>query len=470
VGDRRRESDPQRAMTTHSPGHRLRALASRVQPLGREVGGDAALTIGASAVMLVANFGTGVVLAHALGPSGRGATAAIMAAPIVIGWLFAIGSVQTLSYFHAREPGRGSELLATWLVLALPLGTIAVIAGELLLPVLFSAQSDSTLRLAREVMPLAAVILLNESLIGIVLGDQRFILFNALRAGSPAAVLAAYLIFDQAGELSVDTAVWIFAIAQVSGTAILLIASALRHGIGRPSRSLARASTWYGIKGHGISMGTFLNARLDLLIMPAFLSASSVGLYSVATNVSWIVVALSGSLWVIVVPVVARSEKSRSEVVWGFLRVSMTIGALVAGALAALAPLALRLVYGPEFVGAASALRILLPGSVLFAAAMVLISGLFAANRPFSATMAQVSGAALTVIGLLLFLDPGGIIAAAVVSSVAYSVVFVVALVLYSRLSRPERTETGSVPGAEDGLSQGLAGAPVTTSQSSSGG
>ena len=218
-----------------------------------------------------------------------------------------------------------------------------MIAGELLLPVLFNAQSDSTLHLAREVMPLAAVILLNESLIGIVLGDQRFILFNALRAGSPAAVLAAYVIFDVAGELSVEAAVWIFAIAQVSGTAILLIASALRHGISRPSRSLARASTWYGIKGHGISMGTFLNARLDLLIMPAFLSASSVGLYSVATNVSWIVVALSGSLWVIVVPVVARGEKSRSDVVWGFLRVSTTVGAVVAGALAALAPLALRL-------------------------------------------------------------------------------------------------------------------------------
>jgi O-antigen/teichoic acid export membrane protein len=404
--------------------------------LAAAAGGDAAMTVGASAMMLLANFGTGVLLAQALGPSGRGASAAIMTAPTVLAWFFALGSVQTISYFQAKDPASGGRLLGTWLALALPLGVLATVVGEALLPILFAAQSDATLRLGQELMLIAVLLVLNEALRGMILGDRRFALFNLMRAGAPAALALSYGGLLAAGELTVASSVLAFALVQTASTLVLLVASAMRHGIGRPSRALARSTLWYGIKGHGTNMSTFLNARLDLLIMPAFLSSSSVGLYSVATNVSWIVVALSGSLWVIVLPLATQRGAGSSEVVWRYLRISTAIGAIVAAVLAAVAPFALKVVYGSGFVDAAPALRILLPGSVLFAAAHVLISGLFASNRPFSATLAQGAGAAVTIVGLLIFLRPGGILAAAIVSSIAYTLVFVAALVLYRSASR----------------------------------
>jgi len=407
---------------------RVRARAAK--QLGTGGGGDVAVTVAANAVVLVASLATGVTLAHALGPSGRGATAAIITAPIVIAWFFTLGSTQAVSYFQARDPA-GGRVLATWLTLALPLGVLAALVGEAVLPIFFSAQSHETLRLGREVMPIAVVLVLNEALAGIAVGDQRFFLFNLVRAGSQTAIAIAYLVLVATDDLTVRTAVAVFALVQVTVMLTLLFASGTRHGIRKPSASLARSALWYGFKGHGVNMGAWANARLDLLIMPAFLPASSVGLYSVATNVSWIVVVLAGPLSLIALPLATRSETGGREVVWRILRVTALVAGVIAAAIGLAAPWALRLVYGADFVDATTALRILLPGSVLFAAAFVLISGLFSNNRPFSATLAQAVGALFTVVGLSIFLDSGGIEAAAIVSSVAYTVVFVTATALY---------------------------------------
>ena len=65
-------------------------------------------------------------------------------------------------------------------------------------------------------------------------------------------------------------------------------------------------------------------------------------------------------------------------------QVVMVIGVAIALPLAAIADLALGIVYGADFESAATALRILLPGIVLDAAAMVLWSGLLAPTGPFS--------------------------------------------------------------------------------------
>ena len=63
---------------------------------------------------------------------------------------------------------------------------------------------------------------------------------------------------------------------------------------------------WYGLRAHAGSVGSIVNARLDLLIIPAFLSAASIGLYSVATNVSSILPVLTGTVALMLLPVAAR--------------------------------------------------------------------------------------------------------------------------------------------------------------------
>jgi FkbM family methyltransferase len=327
-------------------------------------------------------------------------------------------------------------LLGTWLVLLVPLSVGALLLGELLLPVVMSAQSHHTIAIARLFMPTVALVLLTELVAGYIVGSKRFVMFNLLRALTPMTVGLVYVVLWRTGALSVATVVWSFA-----GVQVLAVVWALGRCVGwdavsRPNLKLARQTVWYGIRAHTTNISTLLTARLDLLIMPAFLSASSVGLYSVATNVSWIVFALAGPLAVIALPVAASAGKEGSATIIRSLHTASAVAVVVAAAVAVLAGVAVRIVYGHQFEPGVLALRLLLPGTVLYAMALVLVSGLYAADRPFLAALTQGVGLVTTVIGLLLYLKSGGIEAAAIVSSVSYALVFVVALFAYQRVTR----------------------------------
>ena len=111
------------------------------------------------------------------------------------------------------------------------------------------------------------------------------------------------------------------------------------------------------------------------------------------------------------------------------------IAGAIATALGVLARFVLVLAYGARFGAAATSLQLLLPGSVLFAGSSILGAGLYAAGRPLTTSATQVIGMIVTVVGLGLFLRTGGIIAAAIVSTSAYTTVFVTSLIAFKRVS-----------------------------------
>jgi O-antigen/teichoic acid export membrane protein len=272
-----------------------------------------------------------------------------------------------------------------------------------------------------------------ELILGVVLGDQDFTFYNLVRLAQPALVAAAYLSLWQLDELSVSSALLATFLVTLALGVRVTVRVLRRHGLARPSFTLMRSTLWYGARAHGANVGAFINARLDLLIIPAFLSASGVGLYAVAIAAVSPIPIIAGALSALVLPAAARKGKHGIGTVIRSLHVTLGVALVLAAGLAALAEPAILVVYGSAFDGSALALRLLLPGTVLYAAAAVLWSGLYAANRPFTASAAQAAGVIVTIVGLLLFLRSGGITAAALVTSVSYTVIFVAALVLYRR-------------------------------------
>ena len=203
------------------------------------------------------------------------------------------------------------------------------------------------------------------------------------------------------------------------------------YGVAAPSLALAKPTAWYGVRAQGTHVGNIINGRLDLFIMPAFLGSASVGLYSVATNVSWVVFTLASALATLVLPAAARRIESGVRIVVVSLYATLAVGVILSAAIAVLADVAIRLIYGSDFSDSALPLRLLLPGTVAFALAEILLSGLNSLDRPGVAALAQAPGVLVTVVGLFLFLESGGIVAAAIISSIAYAIVFITALLLY---------------------------------------
>jgi O-antigen/teichoic acid export membrane protein len=137
-----------------------------------------------------------------------------------------------------------------------------------------------------------------------------------------------------------------------------------------------------------------------------------------------------------VLPAAARDRERGPIKVVGSLWASLAVAGVLALGLAVFARPLLGFVYGDDFRDAAEPLVLLLPGAVLFAGASILGAGVYAAGRPFTATLAQLLGMVVTVFGLFAFLRTGGITAAALVSSASYATVFLVTLVVYKRIAR----------------------------------
>jgi O-antigen/teichoic acid export membrane protein len=383
---------------------------------------DSAATVVIAALVLVVGLLTGVIVARTLGPEGRGALTAVLTAPQLLGWLFAMGCGKAVTFDLSRDAALGARLLATWLVIFVPVGAFAVTIG---------AQSHETLDLARLYMPTIVLVLLSDLVLGILLGDQDFLYFNVLSFAQPAGVAAVYVLLWQSGHFTVASAVATQAVMSVVVLVAAMSHVVRRHGLAWPDFDLGRRTFWYALRTHGEIISGTVTQRLDLLIIPAFLTASSVGFYAIATSISWIIVNVCGPLALIVMPAAAHRGESGRNVVIKSLHATLIIGILLGSGLFLFADLGVRLVYGEEFSESVLPLLILLPGTVLYAAAFILLNGLYAENRPFTATIAQMLGMVVTVAGLLIFLRSGGILAAAIVSTVAYGLVFVVAGVLY---------------------------------------
>lgn len=420
------------------------------RPLARAAAGSVLINGGG----LVLSLMTGIMVARVLDTDGRGELSAIVTIATTLGWLASSGGRQAISYRLSVDPGSGPRLLGTWLVLLVVLGAGGTLLAELLLPALLSAQTDETLRFGQIYLLSLTSVIGAELLAGVAFGRQAFFLANTLRILPQATTVVLYVAFLLADEFTLETALISNAVAYTMPLAVGLVWALRRVGAARPSRRLARETLSYGLRGHLSQLGMLVNSRLDLMIMPAFLAASSVGLYAIATTISAIFMALADALSGLVLAAAARKgglEGKRTVVT--AVKGVLVLGGAVALVLGLIAPQLIAFVYGESFRPAAEPLRILLPGSVLFAAAFVLIAGIFSANRPFTAATSQIVGTIVTAIGLALFLESGGTNAAALVSSVSYAVVFAIALVAFLVVARnglapaPEGERAAAVEG-----------------------
>jgi O-antigen/teichoic acid export membrane protein len=405
-----------------------------------------AVTVLFSVLSLATNLVTGVIVARALGLAGRGELTAILTLTQMVGWAFGLGCSEAAAYHLARNRDDGG-VVSAWLLLLIPAGLLAVGAGELLLPNALHAQSSETVALGRLFMLTVVLTPLGLLELGILLGTHRYLFYNLVGFVQPAVTGLAYVILWRSRDLTPESA--LATTFLVSGAvAVLLARQTLSGRLARPDWPRARSSVWYGVRAHGTTLGGMMNTRLDLLIIPAFLAASNVGLYSVATNVSWVVVSISAALAAIVLPAAARDPERGVVTVLRSLQATFLIGTVLALGIAAVAEVALRLLYGSAFAQAELALRLLLPGSVCYACAAVLWSGLYALNRPLTAAGSQAVGLVVTIVGLGFFLRAGGIVAAALVSTASYASVFLTAAVLYRRAAHVSWRSFVALPAA----------------------
>jgi O-antigen/teichoic acid export membrane protein len=411
--------------------------AQGATPLSEELGAaevtEAELSEGAAAPM-VGSFVTtaviqlvqaviGILLARILGPSDRGELAAVILWPTLITTIGSLGLAQSATY-HAAQASRLGTLVGSTLAVVAVDSVALVAIGWAILPLVLGGHDPSVVHDGQ--LFLAAYIpllLLSMSMMSVLNGSHRFAWFQSLRLIQIGVIVTGIVVLAATGSLTVGTgaAVYVAGYGASSVVSLSVVMRSLPGGV-HVGRDSVRGLLSFGLKSQlSTSMWT-LNERADQLVISAFFSAASLGLYVVAVTLTSLTTLVGFSFALVALPMIARLEDVADQRRVARLIVTATLicATVVSVPIFAVEPTLIKLLFGSDFVGAADVGRVLLVAGVVFAMNRVLEALLQAVGRPLESSIGEGLALAVTAGGLALFLPTLGIMGAGITSFLAY--------------------------------------------------
>jgi glycosyltransferase involved in cell wall biosynthesis/O-antigen/teichoic acid export membrane protein len=367
-------------------------------------------------------FVASVLIARALGPTGRG----LYAYPVaLLGIVMAFAHIG-LEFAQVYLAGQGQDLRHMWAdatVFSVAAGGVcwAGVAGIIAIdPRLAGGLPLSWVAVPIGLVPLLLMSLYWASLLQL---DGRLVAATWASwwgVALQAAGVGALALTHELTPFRVLLLQWL-----TNGSAwLFLLLACKRAGLVnlRVDPALLRRAVAFGVKAYVAQVFLFLVLRVDQVLVAAYAGYRQLGLYALATTVAELLWLLTDPLASAMLPhvVQARAGDDR-RLSFAMGRLSLWISAIAAVCGWFLAPLVVPLVYGAGFASATSALRLLLPGVVALAAARPLGSVLVKEGRAVTASVLGLVALGLNVLLNLALLPRIGIRGASVASSVSYA-------------------------------------------------
>ena len=394
------------------------------------------LTFGTRLLMLAGVFGSGVIIARWLGPDGFGAYAVVNVTVALALQIGSAGLPSANTYFIARDRHTVGPAWANAIAFALVIG-ILLAAGVLALgwsrPSMFGGVSTRLLAIAAISIPFQLLFILN---LNVLLALNRIRQLNLFDGLLPALVLANAVM---ALVLLHQQLTFLVALNTVVGSALSLVLMIyLRRVIAdkresrplRPDAQLLKTMLAYGVKFYVSIMAGTIILRADLLIVNRFRGAAEAGVYGIASQFSFLLLMLPGTIATLLFPRVAATQDDRGEfavLVTRHTTVVMLMTCLGAIALAYLLPF----IYGASFGEATIQLLILLPGIFFMGLESVLVQHFTGTGLPAAIPWFWVITVAFNITLNLLTVPKFGARGAAVNSTLSYGLIFLLVAVYF---------------------------------------
>ncbi len=377
------------------------------------------------------------ITARILGPVGKGELTAALLLPMLFTMLAPLGIDWASLYHLGKKTFPREVLIRTVLAALLILGGIGVAAclgaSYFLRDRLFGGVSPAAVGVAVFTIPTQLAWLF---LGGFYRGEMRIGEANLLDVGRSTLrflLIVTALVVLRWNVLGV-------VLAQVVAET-LMIGLAFRHLGGVQPRPLFRWDVFrkllaFGIQIYGCSIFLYLNYRVDLFLVRSKLDLYQTGLYSTAVTLAEILWMVPNSLGTVLFPSVARSSgEGREALTLAICRSSFWMMAILCGILAVGRNLVLKIIFGERFVEAGPALLGLLPGILAMSLQFILGTALSGRGRPLPVTLGAAIGFVANVLLNLAWIPRYGILGASLASSVSYTLVTLVVLIAYLRIS-----------------------------------
>ena len=428
------ESSP-RLSRKHARSKRARGKhRRRSDSIGRQSSG----ILAAQLVALVFGAIGTVLVARALGPSGRGAlTVAGLAATFAFG-LLAVGGGISNVYFVSRrdvEPqvaaGTSWALTGFTCIIGLP---IFFVAAYYLRNSIFRGVAWPVLVLAGASIP---ALLIYRYLLTIAQGLRAVSLMAASMVATSVVTVALYVITLKVLNLGVFAAL----LSGVLGTLSAVIILTVFSEFGRPmylrfDRAYLFRSFRFGIRGEIGNFLTTINYRFDAFFVTSYLGLAAAGRYTIAYTGAELLWQVPNALATILYPKVAAekgagSAQSTAELVRILL--PLTILAAVLGCV--MAPWLIPFVFGHSYDQAVSALIALTPGIAVFGIVKLIAAYLTGSGHPGITSISAGTSATITVIGDVILIPRLGIVGAGLASTIGYTVNGIILTIAYRSVS-----------------------------------
>ena len=409
----------------------LRELKSRM--LSSRFTKDFAITLSGQIGVLGLGIVSSVLAARLLGPQGRGELAAIILWPTLLVFLFGMGNTQSIVFHTGKRRFEISEIWTATLVMGVVLSVCAVTAGFWVIPVALRQYPPEVRHLAMIFLAFVPLIWLTGIPTSLMQGKLEMGYFNLLRLLCPAIYATGLFALYLLNRPFLQDALMF----QVLGFIALDV-----YGFWLVFRKLSPCWSWnskafqsllnFGWKTQLGSLASYVNQRLDQLLLSVLVPPRDLGFYVVAVAVSMSVGFFPQAAGIVTLATGSNSgpEQTKKVIAKSF-GTTFFVLALGCSAIYFVCPWLIPFAFGASFAPAVTACRILLPGSVALGLNQVLFSGARALDHPALPSYAEGFAVAVTCVALYVLLPRYGFVGAAIASSLSYTSALLLSLVLF---------------------------------------
>ena len=378
---------------------------------------------------------SGILVARALGVTGRGHLALLTLIPVALAQLGSLGVPIALTYFVSRDPSRARAIIQAIVPLAIIQVVLLVPAHALILALMLPGQPRAVVVAGLVTLPAIPILLSSQYALALLQGQQDFRRFTFLLfmpAATYSLAVVATVLFSRA-ELVEITAAWV---ASYAIAALITVSAALRQlppTAGVDSSAPIGRLVRFGLSGLVGSASPIERFRVDQTLVGVLLTPAALGLYVVAASFTTIMAFIASGFAAIGFPRVAAgiTYRARRQALWRYFLAASVIVVAVFIPLQATAGWIVPLFFGEEFRNAVPITRILLLAGLLFAARRVLAELARGAGHPIHGTLAELAAIVALVATAMIFIPVSGLYGMAwsmVISSLAGLVVVVTLL------------------------------------------
>jgi len=288
---------------------RLRSAVSSL--LHTVLRGQVGFTMGTNLLLMGTSLLSGSLAAHLLGPTGRGQLAAIQLWPLAIMTIGSGGIVEAASYFSGRFREQSGVFGITAIVMLAVMAVPLVLIGVVAMPHLLAAEPSRIVAESQVYMLIVPILFFVNTFPAVLRGRGDLRVWNVLRLTQP---LGYVVILLAAAFVPVDHVTFVaFAMFGWIAAHVLLSLALLRWYLPGPHRfegEQVGPMLRYGARSISATTPSWLNGRMDQLVMGAFLSPHLLGLYAVAVSWSLAVTPVSNAFGQVILPRLAGAHGS----------------------------------------------------------------------------------------------------------------------------------------------------------------